>query len=41
VIASIAEKENAFDSIPVNAELLSNEIDESDVQSEQHDEPRI
>jgi hypothetical protein len=35
------EKENAFDSIRVNAESLSNEIDESDVQSEQQDEQRI
>jgi hypothetical protein len=35
------ENENAYDSIRVNCELDSNEIDESDSQNEKHDEPRI
>jgi hypothetical protein len=35
------EDENALDSIRVNREFDSNEIDESDSQSEKHDEPRI
>jgi hypothetical protein len=30
-----------FDSIRVNCEFDSNEIDESDLQDEKHDEPRI
>jgi hypothetical protein len=33
--------ENADDSIRVNREFDSNEIDESDVHSEKHDEQRI
>jgi hypothetical protein len=35
------EDENAYDSIRVNCELDSNEIDESDSQYEKHEEPRI
>jgi hypothetical protein len=35
------QKENAYDSIRVNSESVSNEIDESDQQSEKHDEERI
>jgi hypothetical protein len=33
--------ENAFDSIRLNSEFVSNEINESDIQSETHHEPRI
>jgi hypothetical protein len=33
--------ENAFDSMRVNSESVSNEIDESDSQYEKHDEQRI
>jgi hypothetical protein len=33
--------ENAYDSICVNSESLSNEIDESDIQFEKHFEQRI
>jgi hypothetical protein len=35
------ENENAMDSIRVNREFDSNEIDESDRQKKKHDEPRI
>jgi hypothetical protein len=35
------QKENAFDSMRVNSEFVSNEIDESDLQHEKHDEQRI
>jgi hypothetical protein len=35
------ERENAEDSIRFNRELDSNEIDESDLQLEKHDDPRI
>jgi hypothetical protein len=35
------QEENAFDSMRVNSEFVSNEIDESDLQSEKHDEQRI
>jgi hypothetical protein len=35
------ENENDFDSIRSNCEFDSNEIDESDVQCEKHDYPRI
>jgi hypothetical protein len=35
------ERANAFDSMRVNSESVSNEIDESDLQSEKHDEQRI
>jgi hypothetical protein len=35
------EPENALDSIRVNREFDSNEIDEKDLQHEKHDEPRI
>jgi hypothetical protein len=35
------QRENAFDSMRVNSESVSNEIDESDLQSEKHDEQRI
>jgi hypothetical protein len=35
------EYENASDSIRVNREFDSNEIDVSDSQYEKHDEPRI
>jgi hypothetical protein len=31
---------NAFDSMRVNSESVSNEIDESDVQNEKHSEQR-
>jgi hypothetical protein len=37
----IDEYENALDSICVNREFDSNEIDVSDLHSEKHDEPRI
>jgi hypothetical protein len=40
-IDSSDENENADDSIRVNCEFDSNEIDESDLQSEKHDEQRI
>jgi hypothetical protein len=33
--------ENAFDSMRVNSQSVSNEIDESDVQCEKHCEQRI
>jgi hypothetical protein len=33
--------ENACDSMRVNSESLSNDIDESDLQYEKHDEQRI
>jgi hypothetical protein len=33
------ENENAFDSIRINREFDSNEIDESDLQSEKYDDP--
>jgi hypothetical protein len=32
---------NAFDSMRVNSESVSNKIDESDLQDEKHDEQRI
>jgi hypothetical protein len=32
---------NTFDSMHVNSESVSNEIDESEAQSEKHDEQRI
>jgi hypothetical protein len=32
--------ENAFESMFINSESFSNEIDESDVQFEKHSEPR-
>jgi hypothetical protein len=35
------ELANAFDSMCVNSESVSNEIDESDSQPEKHDEQRI
>jgi hypothetical protein len=35
------EYENASDSIHVNREFDSNEIDESDLQNEKHCDPRI
>jgi hypothetical protein len=35
------QRQNAFDSIRVNSESVSNEIDESDSQFEKHDEQRI
>jgi hypothetical protein len=35
------EEENAFDSMCVNSESVSNEIDESDRQFEKHDEQRV
>jgi hypothetical protein len=35
------DAENAFDSIRVNCEFDSNVIDESDLQDEKHEEPRI
>jgi hypothetical protein len=35
------EDENASDSMRVNSESISNEIDESDLQDEKHDEQRI
>jgi hypothetical protein len=35
------EDENALDSMRVNSESISNEIDESDLQNEKHDEQRI
>jgi hypothetical protein len=35
------ERENAFDSMRVNLESPSNEINESDLQSEKHDRQRI
>jgi hypothetical protein len=34
------ERANAFDSMRVNSESLSNEIDESDLQDEKDDEQR-
>jgi hypothetical protein len=40
-IDSSDDDENADDSIRINRELDSNEIDESDLQYEKHDEPRI
>jgi hypothetical protein len=41
MIDSSDDDENADDSIRVNRESDSNEIDESDLQDEKHDEPRI
>jgi hypothetical protein len=35
------QEENAADSIRVNSESISNEIDESELQDEKHDEQRI
>jgi hypothetical protein len=35
------QKQNDFDSMRVNSESVSNEIDENDLQSEKHDEQRI
>jgi hypothetical protein len=35
------QKRNAFDSMHVNSESVSNEIDESNSQYEKHDEQRI
>jgi hypothetical protein len=40
-IDPIGENENVFDSIRINREFDSNEIDESDLHHEKHDEPRI
>jgi hypothetical protein len=40
-IDSNDDDENAFDSIRVNCELHSNEIDKSDLQYEKHLEQRI
>jgi hypothetical protein len=34
-------EENALDSMCINSELHSNEMDESDVQNEKHDEQKI
>jgi hypothetical protein len=34
------QRVNALDSMRVNLEFVSNEIDESDLQSEKHSEPR-
>jgi hypothetical protein len=42
VIDSREEQEtNAYDSMRVNSESVSNEIDERDLQSEKHPEQRI
>jgi hypothetical protein len=35
------ENVNAFDSMRVNSESVSNEIDESELHDEKHDEQRI
>jgi hypothetical protein len=35
------QNKNAFESMRVNSESVSNEIDESEVQYEKHDEQRI
>jgi hypothetical protein len=35
------QEENAFDSMRVNSESVSNEVDESDSQFEKHSEQRI
>jgi hypothetical protein len=35
------EEENVLDSMRINSESHSNEIDESDLQNEKHDEQRI
>jgi hypothetical protein len=35
------QEQNAFDSMCVNSESVSNEIDESDLQVEKHNEERI
>jgi hypothetical protein len=35
------EKENVFDSMPVNWEFVSNEINESELQYEKHDQQII
>jgi hypothetical protein len=40
-IDSSDENENASDSIRVNCEFDSNEMDESDSQNEKHIDPRI
>jgi hypothetical protein len=41
LIDSSDDDENADDSIRFNREFDSNEIDESDLQDEKHDDPRI
>jgi hypothetical protein len=41
VIDSREEKENALDSMRVNSESHSIEIDENDLQNEKHDKQRI
>jgi hypothetical protein len=41
VIDSREEQINAFDSMRVNSESVSNEFDESDLQYEKHFEQRI
>jgi predicted molibdopterin-dependent oxidoreductase YjgC len=41
VIDSRSENENAFDLMRLSRELFSNEIDESDLHCEKHDEQRI
>jgi hypothetical protein len=35
------QESNAFDSMRVNSESVSNEMDESELQDEKHDEQRI
>jgi hypothetical protein len=35
------QESNAFDSMRINSESVSNKIDESDLQYEKHDEQRI
>jgi hypothetical protein len=35
------QRQNAFDSMCLNSEYVSNEIDESELHNEKHDEPRI
>jgi hypothetical protein len=41
MIDSTKEEKNAFDSIRVSSESLSNETDKRVSQQEKHDEPRI
>jgi hypothetical protein len=41
VIDSKKDERNALDSMSINSESHSNEIDESDLQNEKHDEQRI
>jgi hypothetical protein len=41
IILREEQKEKACDSMRVNSESRSNEIDESDLQDEKHDEQRI